>query len=71
MTTINWEGVYPALLTPFDDSDNIDFKLFEKNMEAQIDAGIDGAVLGGSLGEASTLSIDASSSNISSVTSIL
>lgn len=58
MATVNWEGVYPALLTPFDASDNIDFQLFEMNMEAQIDAGIDGAVLGGSLGEASTLSIE-------------
>ncbi|MDQ6763502.1 MAG: dihydrodipicolinate synthase family protein [Bacteroidota bacterium] len=58
MATVNWEGVYPALLTPFDASDNIDFKLFEKNMEAQIDAGVDGAVLGGSLGEASTLSVE-------------
>ncbi len=58
MNIVNWEGVYPALLTPFDASDKIDFKLFEKNMKAQIDAGIDGAVLGGSLGEASTLSVE-------------
>lgn len=58
MITIKWEGVYPALLTPFDALDKIDFKLFEKNLEAQIEAGIDGAVLGGSLGEASTLSVE-------------
>jgi 4-hydroxy-tetrahydrodipicolinate synthase len=55
MNILNWKGVYPALLTPFDDNDNIDFKVFEANIEAQIDAGIDGIVLGGSLGEASTL----------------
>ena len=55
MNVLNWKGVYPALLTPFDSNDHIDFKLFEKNIDAQIDAGIDGIVLGGSLGEASTL----------------
>ncbi|HSU50437.1 MAG TPA: dihydrodipicolinate synthase family protein [Segetibacter sp.] len=55
MNVLNWKGVYPALLTPFDSNDHIDFELFEKNIDAQIDAGIDGIVLGGSLGEASTL----------------
>jgi 4-hydroxy-tetrahydrodipicolinate synthase len=55
MNTVNWKGIYPALLTPFDADDNIDFKLFKKNLDAQIEAGIDGIVLGGSLGEASTL----------------
>ncbi|MEP7144294.1 MAG: dihydrodipicolinate synthase family protein [Ferruginibacter sp.] len=55
MNTVNWQGVYPALLTPFKKDDSIDFKMFEKNLAAQIEAGIDGAVLGGSLGEASTL----------------
>ena len=58
MNAVYWEGVFPALLTPFDASDKIDFTLFEKNMEAQINAGIDGVVLGGSLGEASTLSVE-------------
>lgn len=55
MNTVKWEGVYSALLTPFDDTDKIDFELFEKNMQSQVEAGIDGLVLGGSLGEASTL----------------
>ena len=55
MNTVKWQGVYPALLTPFKKDDSIDFEMFEKNLLAQIEAGIDGAVLGGSLGEASTL----------------
>lgn len=55
MNTVNWTGVYPALFTPFKKDDTIDFEMFEKNLVAQIEAGIDGAVLGGSLGEASTL----------------
>lgn len=58
MNTVKWEGVYSALLTPFDNADNIDFDLFEINMKAQLEAGIDGLVLGGSLGEASTLSFE-------------
>lgn len=58
MNSIKWEGVYSALLTPFDAADKIDFKLFEYNLDIQIDAGIDGIVLGGSLGEASTLNFD-------------
>src|SRR6185312_12170298 len=58
MNTVKWKGVFSALLTPFDKNDNIDFDLFEKNMQAQIHAGIDGLVLGGSLGEASTLSVE-------------
>ncbi|MES2772791.1 MAG: dihydrodipicolinate synthase family protein [Bacteroidota bacterium] len=55
MTTPNWQGVYPALLTPFKADDTIDFDLFKLNLDAQLDAGVDGIVMGGSLGEASTL----------------
>ncbi|MEO6453994.1 MAG: dihydrodipicolinate synthase family protein [Ginsengibacter sp.] len=58
MNPVQWEGIYPALLTPFDADDNIDFKMFKRNLDAQIEAGIDGLVLGGSLGEASTLTND-------------
>ncbi len=58
MSTVNWQGVYPALLTPFKNDDTVDFNLFEKNLVAQMDAGVEGAVLGGSLGESSTLTKD-------------
>ena len=51
-----WNGVYPALTTKFTSGDALDFKLFEKNLKAQLDAGVDGVILGGSLGEASVLS---------------
>ncbi len=51
-----WKGVFPALTTKFNANDSLDFKLFEKNLVAQLDAGVDGVVLGGSLGEASVLS---------------
>lgn len=50
-----WKGVFPALLTPFTNDDNLDLSLFEKNLQAQLDAGIHGVIIGGSLGEASTI----------------
>ncbi len=53
--SIQWKGVYPALTTKFTSDDKLDFNLFEKNLNAQLDAGVDGVILGGSLGEASTL----------------
>lgn len=55
---ISWTGVYPALLTPFTSDDQLDLITFEKNLKAQLDAGVHGIILGGSLGEASTLSPD-------------
>lgn len=55
MKNVSWQGVYPALLTPFTENDEIDFPLFQKNLDAQITAGVDGIIIGGSLGEASTL----------------
>ena len=51
-----WKGVMPAVTTKFTDDDTLDLKMFGKNINAQIDAGVHGIVLGGSLGEASTLS---------------
>jgi len=50
-----WKGVFPALLTPFTADDKLDLDIFEKNLEAQLTAGVHGVVLGGSLGEASTI----------------
>ena len=56
MLQIEWKGVYPALLTPFKADDSIDFDMFKLNVNTQLDAGIDAMIIGGSLGEASTLS---------------
>ena len=55
MNNNNWQGVFPAMLTPFTSDDKIDFTLLEKNINAQLDAGCEGLIFGGSLGEASTL----------------
>jgi 4-hydroxy-tetrahydrodipicolinate synthase len=56
MNIVRWKGVYPAILTPFKKDDSIDFDMYKINIEAQLEAGVDGIILGGSLGEASTLS---------------
>jgi dihydrodipicolinate synthase/N-acetylneuraminate lyase len=53
--SINWSGVIPALTTKFNSNDTLDLHMFEKNLHAQIDAGVNGVIIGGSLGEASTL----------------
>jgi len=53
---IEWKGVFPALTTKFTTDDKLDFAMFEKNLKAQLDAGVDGIILGGTLGEASVLS---------------
>jgi 4-hydroxy-tetrahydrodipicolinate synthase len=50
-----WKGVMPALTTKFTLSDTMDMELFEKNLALQIEAGVSGIILGGSLGEASVL----------------
>lgn len=55
MASFKWQGVFPALLTPFTADDKIDLEMFEKNLDAQVGAGIHGIIIGGSLGEASTL----------------
>jgi 1-pyrroline-4-hydroxy-2-carboxylate deaminase len=56
-STMIFEGVYPAVTTKFTDAGELDLPAFEKNISVQIDAGVDGVVLGGTLGESSTLSL--------------
>ncbi|MDF0706692.1 dihydrodipicolinate synthase family protein [Flagellimonas okinawensis] len=52
---VKWEGVMPAVTTKFTKDDTLDLEMFEKNIKAQIEAGVHGIILGGTLGEASTL----------------
>ncbi|TWR25114.1 dihydrodipicolinate synthase family protein [Mucilaginibacter pallidiroseus] len=58
MIKFDWKGVFPAVTTKFTDNDELDFNAFDKNINAQLEAGVDGIVLGGSLGEASVLTDD-------------
>ena len=52
---MEWKGIFPALTTPFTVNDELDLPMFEKNLHAQVNAGVQGVIIGGSLGEASTL----------------
>ncbi len=54
--SIHWEGVMPAVTTKFTANDSLDLEMFGVNIKAQLEAGVHGIVLGGTLGEASTLS---------------
>ncbi|MGB5274279.1 MAG: dihydrodipicolinate synthase family protein [Flavobacteriaceae bacterium] len=61
---IEWQGIMPAVTTKFTSDDQLDLKLFGTNIKAQLKAGVHGIILGGSLGEASTLMADEKNSLI-------
>lgn len=50
-----WKGVMPAVTTKFSENDQLDMDMFKVNIKAQLEAGVHGLILGGTLGEASTL----------------
>ncbi|WP_350286055.1 dihydrodipicolinate synthase family protein [uncultured Croceitalea sp.] len=58
MTTIQWKGVMPAVTTKFTEQDTLDLEMFSTNIQAQLKAGVEAIILGGTLGEASTLNHD-------------
>lgn len=52
---ITWEGVFPAVTTKFSKNDTLDLDAFGKNIDVQLAAGVDGIIIGGTLGESSVL----------------
>lgn len=52
---ISWKGVYPALTTKFNSDYTLDVTGFRNNLLFQLECGVDGIILGGTLGEASVL----------------
>ena len=54
----NWSGVFPALTTKFTPDDTLDIPLMERHLRRQIEAGVDGVVVLGSLGENGSLTRD-------------
>lgn len=56
MVKVNWKGVFPALTTKFTAADEIDWDAMERHLEFQLEAGVHGLVILGSLGENATLS---------------
>lgn len=55
---VNWEGVIPAITTPFNEDYSVDYELQARHARWMIDAGCTGIVPFGSLGEAATLTYD-------------
>ena len=58
MINFEWEGVMPAITTQFDAQGKLSLEAFRNNLAHQIKAGVHGIILGGTLGEASTLSLE-------------
>lgn len=53
-----WTGVLPAVTTKFTADDRLDIAEMERCFKLQLDAGVHGLIVAGSLGEASTLDPD-------------
>lgn len=53
-----WKGVFPAVTTKFTARDRLDQKAMLHSFRLQVEAGVDGLIVCGSLGEASTLEFD-------------
>ena len=55
---MNWQGVIPAITTPFDHSGEVDHPFLARHAQWMIENGCTGIVALGSLGEGATLSFD-------------
>jgi dihydrodipicolinate synthase/N-acetylneuraminate lyase len=53
--SIDWNGIFPAMTTKFLPDDALDLRMTEVNLLAQVEAGVSGVIIGGSLGESSVL----------------
>ena len=53
-----WTGVFPAVTTKFNEDHTLDVSGMEKHFDMQIDAGVHGMVVTGTLGENASLSAD-------------
>ena len=58
MNTTRWQGIFPAITTKFHADERIDAEGTARHIDFQIRNGIHGLVTCGSLGEASTLSLE-------------
>ncbi len=52
------KGLYTAIVTPFSDDGSIDYDASAKLLDRQMDAGVSGLIVGGTTGEAATLSAE-------------
>jgi len=56
-TRIDWKGVFPALTTKFTATGGIDWDAMARHLEFQLEGGVHGLIILGSLGENATLSM--------------
>lgn len=55
---VDWSGIFPAVTTKFTEDHQLDVDAIEEHLEAQIEAGVHGLVMLGTLGENASLSTD-------------
>ena len=58
MSNVHWQGVFPAVTSKFHADETLDFEAMRKHFGFLIDNGVHGLVTCGSLGEASTLTLE-------------
>jgi len=56
--TVQWSGVFPAITTKFKDDDTLDLEAMKRHITFQIDAGVHGIIVVGSLGENGVLTYE-------------
>ena len=56
--TIDWQGVFPALMTEFTEDGALDLDATQKHIRSCMEAGIEGLVMLGTLGENPSLTQD-------------
>ena len=55
MATVTFEGVFPILVTPFDDRGDLDLESFDRTVRFMADIGVDGITVIGVLGESNRM----------------
>jgi 4-hydroxy-tetrahydrodipicolinate synthase len=58
MDTAGWKGIFPAVTTKFRPDYSLDTQAMAEHLEFQLEAGVHGIIILGSLGECSTLDMD-------------
>ena len=55
MASVTFKGVFPILVTPFDDQGNLDLESFDRTVRFMADIGVNGVTIIGVLGESNRM----------------
>ena len=55
MVSVTFKGVFPILVTPFDDHGNLDLESFDRTVRFMVDIGVNGVTIIGVLGESNRM----------------